>query len=692
MCSLMRQKFLYISIPFAALTFLILAEVIQAQPQRAYDRGLEELYRSNITRALDIWYQAYDEEGSVDARIGLEYIRTVTDRDLQEYYEQATELYYRAITDGEGMDSRVAIRREIDRMRPIVGEGIYRQWTEWWEDENEKLGSDMRGFWVQADPTPARTANERLIEHWQRVNEAQNRFNKNNNTVYNTDDRGTVFIRYGEPDRSQNGILTLQSLNIRNWLQNQVNPYAETERAEMSGEDEHEQEFALDVQINRLQDAIYQFHRYPEYEIWFYDGITESQGEPLIFVFGTDVNTDEFKIQRGIENFIPERAYNSERERQDDGVEFTRAGLTPALMLQLLYYEQLAQLDSYFESRLNSLQDRILEQGGQAFRGLDMEFRSESVDILNQRVGSAPVEESTFADQIPDIPLNVYQYRFLDENLNPKILTFIESSAREAFLIDYHRNRGRYNVNAAELQDGRDISEIFTYYDLNHTLQIYDESWNVVDSEVHNPPLILDRGDNRNRSRTIIEQDHNGRTNQAASVELLNYNPDTKAVYETPFNPALRGLGKHQYRQPAPLNADADSLEMADLVLGYQKTDQFTEPFPFIVANDRVVPFEETLVLHFEVYNLEARDDGFTQFELTYRILPVDEAGDVLTDQTEFVLTLNFVNEYDRVVEDLEIETAELSPGLYDLQVHVEDMVTGQQKNRSVRFEVVAEE
>jgi len=688
----MREKHLYIILIAAVIIFLPFVEAIQAQPQRAYERGLEELYRNNVTRALDIWYEAYEGDGSVDSRIGFDYIKEVTDRGLVEYYDQATELYYRAISDGEGMESRVAIRKEIDRMRPIVGEGIYRQWDEWWGEENPKLSVDMRGYWIQEDPTPSRTANERLIEHWQRISEAQDRFRKNNNTVFNTDDRALIYIRYGEPDRIRNGILTLQSSNIREWLKNQVNPYTRSEREEMSGQDDHEREFAENIQIDRLQDSIYEFHQYPEYEIWFYEGVTAESSEPLIFVFGTDADSDEFRLQRSVESLIPERAYNPERERMGDSIEFTRAGLTPALMLQLMYYEQLAQTESFFQERLTTLRDRVLEQGAQAFRGLDLEFRSESADLLNSRIGNSPVTRSTYADQIPSIPIDVYQYRFLNEDLEPVIMTFIESSARESFMIDYHRNRGQYDVDESMLSNGRDVSEIFNYYELNHLLKEYDESWNTIKTETHNPPLILDRGEGRSNSRTIIESEHRGRMNVAASAELMNFNPDTRAVYETPYNPALRGLGKVQVRQPEPLVSHPDSLEMADLILGYQKTDQYTEPFPFIVANERVVPFEETLVLHFEVYNLANREDGFTHFELTYRILPVDDSGRVLTDQTEFILTLNFVNEHRQVEEDLEIETAELSPGLYDLQVVVEDMVTGQQSNRSVRFEVVEEE
>jgi hypothetical protein len=92
----MHQFQKYISISVVFLLTMLLAELAQAQPQRAYERGIEELYRNNVTRALDIWYQAYDGSGGVDARIGFEFIRVVTERDMEEYFDQATELYYRA--------------------------------------------------------------------------------------------------------------------------------------------------------------------------------------------------------------------------------------------------------------------------------------------------------------------------------------------------------------------------------------------------------------------------------------------------------------------------------------------------------------------------------------------------------------------------------------------------------------------
>lgn len=685
----MNRLSLHSFIALTAACFFLLGELLNAQPQRAYERGLEELNAGNRTQALDTWYDAYSriETGAaIDSRIGFEYIRVVTENRMKDFYEEATEMYYRSLNDGGGSVSRVAIRQEIERLRPITGDGIYRQWMAWWEEQNPGLGSDMRGYWVQMDPTPAKLANERLIEHWLRIATARERYTKNTSTIYGTDERAHIYVRYGEPDRAKSGILTLQSLNIKSWLENQIGEQTSSAPDENPARDMTQEETDLN-RMNRLEEAIYHFHRYPEYEVWFYENIAVNIDEPVIFLFGTDVRNERFSLQTSLEDFIPERAFNPERDRGDTSVEFTRAGITPALMLQLIYYEQLVNVDPFFENRLTELQDRVLEQGIEAFQGMDLTFRSESREIVNRRTGSAPSERSTFAELIPQIPLQVHQYRFLNEQLEPQIRTYIESDAHEAFMIDYHRNPDVHPDE--EIENGENVVSSNGYYELSHNLQLYDDDWNVIFSDQHNPELIINRStDNGSRSVSHFVKPHGERSFQSVSAELMNYNPDTRAVYDTPFPDALRGWNKVQLRQPTPLHTNPDSLELADLVLGYEDEENHTDPFSFVLANDQLIPFGKTLVLHFEVYHLERMPIGFTQFELTYRILPVDEDGNVLTDQTEFVLTLNFTNEDQRVVEDLEIETADLRPGLYDLRVRVEDTVTSQSKERVVRFEV----
>lgn len=672
-------------IVFLAMTCLF-ATTIQAQPQRAYDRGLELVYQGNITQALDEWYSAYEGAESVDSRIGFEFIRVVTEEGQKEYYGNATEMYYQALTRGMGRISRVAIRQEIDRLQPLIGEGIYRQWQEWWEENNSKLGVDMLGYWVQLDPTPAQLSNERLIEHWQRIAESRERFTKNGETIYGTDERALIYIRYGEPDRTEAGILTLQSFNIKPWLQNQFNPSQNED--DVTGADRTTFEDSEWERLNQLENMIYEFHQYPEYEFWFYDRIAEGVDETVPFVFGTDPDTEEFSLQGSIENFIPERAYYPERTRdEEESDEFTRVGITPALMLQLLYYEQVTDVDNFFRNRFNSLREKVLEQGIGALQGMDLEFTAESRELINQRVNEAPRQRSTYQKQLPEIPLKVYHYRFLDESQEPFIITYIETDPQQAFLIDYHRNRDNIDADM-DVQPGQNILDILGDYDLIHYLYEYDDDWNISESYQDNPALVIGNSSGGPASASVFQKPHLRRANQAVSVELLNYNPDTRAVYETPFSDELRGLNSIQYRLPEPLDTNEDTLEVADLVLGYESEQAQTEPFSFVVANNQIIPLDATLLLHFEVYNVERMDNGFTQFELTYRILPVNEDGRVNTDTEEFVLTLNFTNEERRVVEDLEIQTTELGIGLYELRVNVEDMTTGQSKERRIRFEV----
>lgn len=55
----------------------------------------------------------------------------------------------------------------------------------------------LRKFWLRRDPTPITVVNERMLEHFRRVWYARRYFSKGRQPW---DDRGTVYIRYGEPD------------------------------------------------------------------------------------------------------------------------------------------------------------------------------------------------------------------------------------------------------------------------------------------------------------------------------------------------------------------------------------------------------------------------------------------------------------------------------------------------------------
>lgn len=674
---------------FTAALLCSFSAVLQAQPSSPYQQGLEQLYRGEVNDALEIWETNYEEQSRVDARIGFEYMRIITEREFEERFETATKMYYKALLNGTGTNSRIAVRQEIERLKAIVGDGIYRQWTGWWEEENQQLRSDIRGYWIQLDPTPARVVNERLIEHWLRIAEARNRFTKNSSTIYGTDDRAMIFIRYGEPDRMQSGLLTLQDMNVESWLERQI-----VRRESSSNEDLNRDEMRSDrslpqIQKETLEYILYDSHRYPEYEIWFYDDISTTGKNKVPFIFGTNIRNDQFEMLTTIEEFIPDRAYSTDPFDEHSMVGFTRAGLTPALMLQMLYYEQLSSIDPYFEQRLNRLRDLVLEQGREAFSGMDLNFRAESAELIRQQSLQAPRQLSTIESKIPLVPVQVYQYRFLDDDQSPTLVTFIESEPREAFMIDFTRNRPA-GVTLGDLQRADSISGLLPQYQLTHSLQSYSENWELTGQELVDVEFGLSNNSLRSGAVSVFQSDHTNRAQRSASAEIKNMDENTLGTaFDTPYPKSTRGLGSVHFRQPEPLSANPDSLQMADLVLGYDIQPESESMFPFYVANNQTIPWQETLALHFQVYNLGVQSNGFSRFELTYQILPVDEEGKVLTDQTEFTLTLSFTSEQNRLGENLEIETADLMPGLYELRVQVTDVNTMQQRQRNTRFEVM---
>ncbi|MGF1670504.1 MAG: GWxTD domain-containing protein [Balneolaceae bacterium] len=648
-----------------------------AQENDWLERGREAELQGEPVRALEIWKQAIDSLKQPNAAIGFEFIRLATLNEFREYYPDATVMYYWALSEPFYKNNRAFIKQEIERLKPLTGNGIYRQWIKWWNDSDERLGADMKGYWIQLDPTPSEIHNERLTEHWRRIAVVSSRFKKNRRTIFNADDRAIPYIRYGEPDRKENGRLIFQIDRVGEWLQRQIEIATRTDP-----DRDRFIETSLDDTRERLtiESVIQPFQTNPEFEVWIYDRVPTQDNKPLIFVFGSDHETGEFRLHSSIDDLIPERAFFPGRRDDVFTVNFVRQGLSPAFMLQMMYYEQLAGVDDYFHEQLKKMMEMLIEQTYSPAEEMDLQARSNNRDILRQREISAPQYQFDLDEVMTRIPVQVYQYRFLDEDNNPYLVNFIESRPADALMEDFSYNY----TEGAQVEDAEKMEN----YRVNHALQIFDNQWEIVHQFNESHKISRDMVQSDEILQSVFRIPHDKKRYVTGSVQLINPDPGTAYKYESLFPPELRGLGNRRLRQPTPLRSDPNNLEVADLVLGYNKIDS-NDLFPFTVANDGIIPLEETLVLHFEVYNLQRKLSGFTEFELTYRIFPVDEFGIVITDQQEFILTLNFGSEDTRVIEDLEIQTASLPAGLYELHVFIMDSETLQELNRRMRFEVI---
>jgi GWxTD domain-containing protein len=133
---------------------------------------------------------------------------------LEEYIkikeENSRALYYLsqlAIENGNYREAEKYLMTSLDRLKDEsavaeILENIEPLFTE--KDKTEYQESKDKGkffkkFWIEKDPEPETSVNERLIEHFRRVAFANKNFTTS--SIHGKyDDRGKIYIKYGEPD------------------------------------------------------------------------------------------------------------------------------------------------------------------------------------------------------------------------------------------------------------------------------------------------------------------------------------------------------------------------------------------------------------------------------------------------------------------------------------------------------------
>lgn len=356
------------------------------------------------------------------------------------------------------------------------------------------------------------------------------------------------------------------------------------------------------------------------------------------------------------------------------------------MMMQWIYYKQLAATDFFFGNRFSEMESEWVRFDSEAlgkYQGPMHEEQAKSITLRERK--KAPESISTYEKEFPAIPVRDFQYRFLDEQNRPLSVIFLESQPRQVFLEDLAVNEEiLFPGDTTTAEDG------FSWYELTHGLYISDEDGEILSQTRQESELILDFEEDQPSSSVFTVPYVDGGHKLLLFAELHNRHPDSRPRMETPFPPELRGLGKLESELPEPLSTDPDKLEMGDLILGWQMRDDARGDalFPFVVANSREIPENEELAVHLEIYNLRMADDGFTDFQIDYAILPVRRMEWLRGREEEFSLTISQETTTSRFVENLEIETRELPPGSYRLQMKTTDNISGQQVEREIEFRV----
>lgn len=665
-----------------------------------WKQGKSALANGNVAEALRIWKSAKESNSEIkpDPRIGFNYIKLVTSEKLSSYYSDASDMVYWGLSGKCSQNHRDEISSELERVRPIINPDSYSAWKGYLKNDIATLCSIMSKFWKQMDPVLSTEYNERLIEHWERIAYARSHFNRNTTTVYGTDDRALVYVKLGEPDYRRENTMRYNRAQVRSWVMDAMNfPGSSVggggsssgdslSRAGATGGDRRPsisqnmiQDRARIDRADRFSREAEQLHRIRDYEIWIYlrdeIGNVEEYDKNLVYIFGEHGDTGFYGKLRSLEDMIPDAAF---RNKGGQG-----AALSPAYLLQLLFYQQVITVDDYFANAFYDLESRLTTLNGLNTMAA-FSARSKNINELNYIQVHAPKQKSTFENEKRAFDLDVYQYRLLGDNNQPYLATYLEGQPQRALVFNQVKEK-RYGADDFSL----------TFFNKS-----FNADYNVIHRDQKAASIYLQgRGDveEMEPSRTYMQiPNFEQEITQLFTAELRMNEKSVSDTINVSDSNLISAYGKSENRQPQPLNTDPNSLEMSDIIVGSNVSPFETysdSPVKFKVSHNKRIHANNNLMIHFEIYHLQAGSGSQNpaSFEVQYKVRPKNRNffQRLFKKSNKTGLTLNFETSDLNYKADLEIVTSSFDPGNYVLELKAYEHATGREVSRQIEFEIL---
>lgn len=628
----------------------------------AYWVGTAHAEQGRTGRALDVWRAEISEEADGRAefsyRLADAFIQTAARQGTAADYEKATRLYLRLLQrldeDPLTRDEKTIARRHLRELAVVLppktqertGVRFDRDDFRVVVDRTPDAGTVLARWWRRQDPIPRTRQNERVREHLQRVSHARMHFTHEGRM----DDRGRLYIRFGEPHRSQ-------SVGMED--QETVRPIS-----------------------SRLR----------RNEFWTYPTVG-----PKAYYLLVEKDPDTFTVG-GVTDLFPTDLM--------PGREYLY------LMEEVL--RELATFHGDYGTRAADVFDRAAwsrdnEQygiGSDPYEGppedfvRKMENRIENIDQQNaeRRAERVPSSYSDVAREHPDLPIASRTARFLTETGKTTVQIYWSLPRSALALTDALRQR----LEASYTEPDPPSSERPGRFGLAVSARLENHNHIVERTRTRRyvaSPSSTNGSPLQPRSVSVTGTDSLLHVAAQWDQTVAQENGRTKGQ-------AGRTLRRHteRYDTLSALHSDPGTLEMSDPKLltvpnetpATAVTSEAAIPHPFTR-----VQVGQPLAIAFEVYHLGLSDDDRTRYAVSYKmtrrteddgmlfgLFGGDGDGETTTTtthrgksrtETEYILL-----GLEDVIDD---ESSEV-----DVTVQVEDKVTGQTKSRSIRFRAVVPE
>lgn len=620
----------------ASFSLLMVCESPAARAQENtsfYEDGALFMETSAWEKAFVVWYKgrsALDKAGVTDPKLGIAFIEFATKKNVLKYYGTASEMYIWGFSKCNFDLHERTIKMEVARLLPLVPKDEKKDWQAILKSrDSQKLYNKIKAFWLEKDPTPTTMGNERLIEHWQRINYARKHFTMNVRVPYASDPRGEIWVKYGKPSRSRSGTLGSRTT-----------------------------EYGRLIDDSSARELVRQYDANPNYDVWVYDNIG-GRGA-AVFLFGNAGGNGPFSLVPGVEALIDPKAIGSIAARQ--------TGLDAGFYIQMAYYDELRVMDAFFDARYSEL-DREWSNGQSPTntKKLRNTFKMYAeVDRLNPNYKHALPEKTSYDEKFSKITITAQQARFLDESNEPRLAVLAFSTPR---------------MRGGEIQIINKQMVKIPKFTVLHTLIVRDENYAELDRE----QARWIRGLENTAVFIVKDFEKSYRYFLAAEAVALNNLDSTALDSKNAF-----ASGKLVLKRRPPLASIPDSLQLSDLIIGVDfPVGIDASPLYFPILPARRVFSSDQLKAYIEIYHLIKPDakNGSYKIEFTISKTKRDFLETIKTAMisSEF----NYEAASPTAKETLGIDISQLKSGKYEILVRVTDLSSGQIKERSANFIII---
>jgi len=616
--------------------------VLHAQTD-PYVEGKLLLADDDWVQALEVWErgaQALARRGEYDPRIGVAYIEVATEHQATGFYETASELFVQGFSGTNMERYEPAVIAEAQRILPLLDpdddDDEVPVWEEMIKKRDPALIRRIKRFWIEKDPTPGTAFNERLIEHWERIAYARRNFTLQKDSPYDTDDRGTIYVKYGPPDKSQAGIMGADDFELRvRTPNNGGSRFADTRR-----------------ELRR-----YDFH--PQYEVWGYD---ELNGQDVTwFLFGNYEATGPFRLLKSPRELIHPSAWSPSSRNATPG------NVKAAYYMELFIYGELAKIGGPYARRHSQLETYWDRMQGAQFR---LAPNEESLEAFSLRFKQEddfgpeyPAEVAVISDYegpLREMELVATATRVLEGD-EPRLIITALSSPRSSL-------PGVRALERYKLDDGT----------IRHTLIVRDEALNEVGR-------INERVSSETGDISTFTLRHIARPMHFTVLgEIVCCGEDRRR--DRRLYP-----GQAHFMPGPPLSTDPAHLEISDVVTGLPIPDEFDPAdlvFPLVPS--RTVWRRDPLRVYLEAYHLQPAADGVHRMRADFRLVRVEGQREILDlDHPPVTLTVDLESQAPVAKRVFDINVRDQVIGHYRLEVTITDLVSGESKTRQVGLHLI---